>query len=272
MLGSACGTGTEPAGTPGSETQIAVTPVPSSPGSTTPSPSEAAPEPAPDPDPIARFTCGPTPPFAAGLLAEPAGAEAASDPAAAALRGLIEQEAGNAPEGATSLFPTSGWWRIAWSNATAAYMARSEVGDAGFVSATFTVVDGTWQPSQWGECAPQAELPPGLGLATWRIDGGAPGPEARTINALVTELACASGQSSEGRVVAPEITYGPDFILVGFAVRGLDGAQTCQGNPSVAYTIALSEPVGDRRVYDAGQLPPRDATTCAPAEFDCDLP
>jgi hypothetical protein len=269
VLVSAC---TEPTASPSSipaPTVALIEPTPADSGS---APEDASPEPSLDPDPIALFTCGATPPFVGALLTQPTGAETSADPAAAALRALLEQEAANAPEGAESFFPASGWWRVGRLGTTAAYVARSEVSDFGFVSATLTLADGEWRPSQWGECTPQPALPAGLGLAAWRIDGEAPRNDATTISALVTEMACASGESSEGRILPPEISYGPDAIHVVFAVQGMEGEQTCQGNPSVPYTIELREPIGERSVLDGSQLPPRDATTCPSVEFECDRP
>lgn len=232
------------------------------------SPAPTSPSPVATPEPRLAYTCGTTPPFAPALLAVEAGAESSSDPAADALRRLVAEESANAPAGA-SLFPEHGWWRVARTDTQAAFLAESERSELGYVSATFARAGDAWEPVQWGECAPQVALPAGLGPATWRIDGESPDPDSREVRALVTELSCASGASSDGRILEPEISYQAEAIVVTFAVRTQSGPQTCQGNPAVAYRILLSERVGDRVLYDGGELPLRDASTCDRPERGC---
>jgi hypothetical protein len=82
------------------------------------------------------------------------------------------------------------------------------------------------------------------------------------------EVNCASGQSSQDRIVGPEISYAADRVVVTFAVRPPPGeAQDCQGNPATAVTVTLNEPLGDRRLVDGGAEPPREPPVCAEPQF-----
>lgn len=112
---------------------------------------------------------------------------------------------------------------------------------------------------------PDGPLEPRAGLASWWLDpaAGAPGRDATTIPALIREQACASGLPPEGRVVPPRIFYATDSVLVTFWVRRLPGAQDCPGNPPFATEIELTEPLGERKLLDGSEVPPRDATVPA---------
>ena len=105
-----------------------------------------------------------------------------------------------------------------------------------------------------------------VGPAAWWVDPTAPAPEpdATTISALIRERACASGRSPEGRVIAPTIFSSEDAVLVSVFVRQPAGAQDCPGNPEFPLEITLPEPLGDRRLLDGSELPPRDASVAAP--------
>ncbi len=106
------------------------------------------------------------------------------------------------------------------------------------------------------------------GEATWAFSPDSEiTPETTEFVAMVTERACAGGQSSEGRVVGPEITYADDTVTVTFGVRPRGGAQTCPSNPPTAVAVTLSEPLGDRRLLDGGSDPPREPPICADPAF-----
>ena len=112
-------------------------------------------------------------------------------------------------------------------------------------------------------------VPPGVedGPATWAHDPAAEiGPETVEFTAWVTERACASGRSSEGRIVGPSVTIDDDAVVVTFRVRPLLGGQDCQGNPPTPVTVRLSEPLGERRLIDGGREPPGEPPVCANPE------
>jgi hypothetical protein len=74
---------------------------------------------------------------------------------------------------------------------------------------------------------------------------------------LVTETACASGQSAAGRVEEPLLIREQARVQVAMFVRPLDGPATCPSNPPTPYTLRLDRPLGDRTLADGGTIPPR---------------
>jgi hypothetical protein len=191
------------------------------------------------------------------MLDRQGGDEAAANPAAAALRGHLAK---NGPD--IDFLPDRGW-SLAGMDASGAEFV-TEDGDLGMKMVSLRSADlGPWIVTGWGDCQPQRVLPPGLNDASWTLDPAEPrpGPDVQMFTALVTERECASGQSSEGRVVGPDILALGDEVLVTFAVRPLRGdTQTCPGNPVTRVTVDLGSPLGDRQLLDGGTLPPGDPT------------
>jgi hypothetical protein len=109
---------------------------------------------------------------------------------------------------------------------------------------------------------PHQEVEGRATLAKWWVDPGAPapGPDSTTIHALVQEQVCASGRPPDGRVLEPGVFYGPNGVLVTFLVRRQPGGQDCQGTGPAAFDFTLSQPLGDRKLLDGGEIPPRDAS------------
>lgn len=115
-------------------------------------------------------------------------------------------------------------------------------------------------------CGPAPNLGP-AGPATWTFAPGQEiGPDTTEFVAMVTERACASGQSSEDRIATQGIDYTADAIVVTFEVRALTGAQACPGNPPSRVTVRLDEPLGNRRLLDGGREPPAEPPVCANPE------
>jgi hypothetical protein len=109
---------------------------------------------------------------------------------------------------------------------------------------------------------PHAEVEGRAGPAAWWVDPTALplSPDATTIPALIMEEACASGRPPEARVLEPTVFSSETAVLVSVLVRRQPGAQDCQGNPAVPLEIHLAEPLGSRRLLDASEVPPRDAS------------
>lgn len=117
-----------------------------------------------------------------------------------------------------------------------------------------------------GCTTPQPEAP--TQPATWAF---APderiGPDTTQFTAMVTERGCASGRSSDGRIVGPQVDYVDDTsVVVTFRVRPLEGAQECPGNPPLEVIVRLEEPLGDRALLDGGREPPVEPPVCANLE------
>lgn len=205
-------------------------------------------------DPELRYSCG-TYPFTPDLLDEPASADAGPHPSAATLREFLAT-----PNVDASFLPDTGWWLVGGDADDAEYVAAVP-GDPAFVSVGLELTTNGWRVIGWGQCRPSLVLD-GLGPATWMLDptGGPLTSETRAFDALVTELACASGRSSEGRVAPPLIAYRPDELFVAFGVRPLGGEQNCPGNPATQVHVELREPLGNRQLLNAGVFPPHDPT------------
>jgi hypothetical protein len=109
-------------------------------------------------------------------------------------------------------------------------------------------------------------MPPGE--ARWALAPGAEiGPETTEFVAMVTEMACAGGQSSAGRIIGPDISVTDESITVTFRARARSGPATCPGNPATPVVVELPEPLGDRTLLDGGTDPPRDPPECADPTF-----
>jgi hypothetical protein len=83
---------------------------------------------------------------------------------------------------------------------------------------------------------------------------------ATSIDLLVHERACASGQSAEGRVEIIDVQETEDQVRLRIGVRPREGGQDCPGNPPTPFTVDLSEPLGERKIVDASIVPPRTVT------------
>lgn len=201
-----------------------------------------------------QFRCGAGHPFGADLFDVPANAEAEDSPWAEALRRFLAR---NTDPG---FIPGHGWFLAGVDARNADYVAP-DPGGIGFVEVNVANGPAGWKEDGYGSCRPAVVLN-GLGTASWILDPKAPLPAAgdTQFGALVTEMACASGRSSEGRVAPPVILYEQDRILVIFGVLPLEGPQRCPGNPSTRIVVKLREPIGERRLFDGSFLPPHDPT------------
>lgn len=237
---------------------VLVSPLPSSSPQPSPSPEPTGP-PSPTtasgPDLPGVLVCeGSDFEISADVLREPANAELAPDAPALALREFVATL-----EAASLGLPMSGWRRVAVAAQSVTFLAH---GPAGWVTATVTPADdGTWQFWEGGSCPLRIRLPDELGFATWRLDpADLPTPEDHTVTVLVTEIACASGRPSLGRLLPPVVMAADDAVTVAFAVRKLPGGQDCPSNPEARVVIQLAEPLGNRRLFDGSSFPAQPRT------------
>ena len=82
--------------------------------------------------------------------------------------------------------------------------------------------------------------------------------EATSIDVLVNEVGCASGEPADGRIATPEISYSDDAVVVTIRVVPRPGPQTCPSNPDTEYTLELDEPLGERTLLDGAHDPPAE--------------
>lgn len=238
-----------------------------------PSPSVAAAtsEPASEPTPTGFLPSGPLPTIDPAVIAAPEltcgiddsrfspdalagpGVELAPDAAAAALREfLLAEPTPQYP------FPRAGWHRVVETAERELFVAPTP-GDPPWLAVAFTRPGGAWVVDAYGACSLSVALTDGIGLADWWVDPDAapPTPQSTTIAVQLMERACAGGQPPTERVLAPVVDYRPDAIVVTIAVAMIPGDSDCEGNPSVPFTIQLTQPLRDRKLLDGGTVPPR---------------
>ena len=191
-------------------------------------------------------------PFPSSALSGPVGIERADGVAEAALREVIGDQHGIEP------VPTNGYRRL--------YVTESE---AQFGSGTKPLMvitvrrrdNGLWSYASSGDCTPRV-VRPGLEPTEWDFaEPSRPGPTSTKVDVLVRGLACSSGVGVDGRLQEPEVRYGDDAVTIAFFAAPLPPTgqlQLCPGAPPARRRVILSEPLGDRRLLDAGVFPPRD--------------
>ncbi len=124
----------------------------------------------------------------------------------------------------------------------------------------FESKDDGYEPIKWDSCNLEIKLD-GFGAATTVLDPGSNfGPEVTELSILMTERACAGGGALNGREVINTVVETEDSILLVSMIQSNEGFSNCPGNDPVAWTIALDAPLGDRTIFDAGDLPPTELT------------
>jgi hypothetical protein len=202
------------------------------------------------------LSCGSPLTFNAAALLGPAGAETADHPVAIALRELIS----NSP------LPSRPGWRIVVLNATHALFLLPALADEGsaFWNAEFEH-RGSWVYVRSGQC----DVRPNFGVlepAHWELSGDQIlRPDSRSLDISVTELGCASGESPDGRVVPAAVVYLETSVTIFIATRPLPGPQTCVPGPPARVALQLSEPIGDRQLFDGSVVPPEARGAARPA-------
>ena len=126
------------------------------------------------------------------------------------------------------------------------------------VGARSLVAIGTLSSILLVGCA--ASAPQRAATATWQlVQPRAVTPLSQNIHVSVTRLGCASGKT--GSVLAPEVEFESDRILIRTDVAALEGAYECPSNDAVALAINLGQPIGDRQLVDAACLETEASST-----------
>ncbi|QGG94346.1 hypothetical protein [Actinomarinicola tropica] len=132
---------------------------------------------------------------------------------------------------------------------------------------------GRWRSEMGAVGAPctlRRAVPEGVEAVTWALDPAypEPGADATELHVLVSSSACSSGEPLGDRLIGPQVEVTDDEVAVAFAAAPLPaGAYTCQGSPPDAVVVTLDEPVGDRTIVDALDLPPRPPVAAADPLF-----
>ncbi len=129
-------------------------------------------------------------------------------------------------------------------------------GSIGFANRHHDIVDWkvaghAWDRPWAAACGPRVPLAPGLGVVDVQLDPRSlPTPDSTTVDLLVTQQGCNSGQAMGDDLLGPQVRETHDAVLVAFAVRVSGGAANCPDNPPSKVTVELSEPLGERTVRD----------------------
>jgi len=195
-----------------------------------------------------RASCGAV--FPIDALTSPTGAHREGHPSARALREVIRDPRGIEP------IPKRRWRLLQRRDGRALYGS----GDKRRVVAVLLerTRAQSWSYSSSGDCRPEV-VRDGLGPSGWELNPEGSPPEATdtSIELLVTEQACASGEPSQDRILEPTVRYGRKAITITYFVEPLKGGQFCPSNPPSEVTLALAESLGDRALLDGATVVPR---------------
>lgn len=145
-----------------------------------------------------------------------------------------------------------------------------EPGRPSLMTAVLRRQDGDWRLASWESCLPSAVLPDARRAATWTLTER-PGRDANLMRTSLWDVDCPGRSVGADRDPVSFIEYGPVAITIVVGVRHGD-APVCllQGRvASTPFDIALTEPVGDRALVDAGTWPPVDRRA-APEDVNAD--
>lgn len=200
-------------------------------------------------DPL--VSCPGTPPVRYSQMIDPPSIDEVDHPAVDVLRAEL-RDPGDEP------LPRGRWVVISIDSNRATFAALSE---GGFGSAVIERRDDRWiftGEASGRPCEPTIPLPAGLARVEVSLDvNSMPDPSDTSVNVLVIEQGCASGREMGEALRGPQVIETDEAVVVAFAVVPVAGMATCPGNPSTAVTVELSEPLGERWVYDGLHFPPK---------------
>ena len=193
-------------------------------------------------DPV--VSCPGTPPVRYSQMIAPPSIDDIDHPAVDVLRTELDTPGGEP-------LPRGRWVVISIDDDSATFAALSEHG--------FGVAGVERRGDRWiftgqasgPRCEPTIPLPAGLAPVEVLLDPDSmPDPGDTTVDVLVSELGCASGREMGDALRGPQVIETDDAVVVAFAVVPIAGSATCPGNPWTAVTVELSEPLGERWIYD----------------------
>jgi len=185
------------------------------------------------------------------------GAENEPGPAADALRAKLATG-----EGFISglPFPKTGWTR-AVDNADEVQFVAFEtraIQDPTRYLIDFQLRDGRWTPHYTGECRLHAAaMEPGFAAGEWWL-AQAVEPEDRKLAVVVREGGCTTDPARPERIGTPIVAPRGDVLKLVIPVRSTDDG-TCTG--ATPLTIDIGQPIGARRILDAGPFPAREVSS-----------
>ncbi len=87
--------------------------------------------------------------------------------------------------------------------------------------------------------------------AVWLLPAGfAPDPAATTVEVLVSEQGCTSGQGAAGNTAEPVVEVTATQVRIAASTYIRKGAQACPNHPLAPLVVDLGQPLGDRELVD----------------------
>jgi hypothetical protein len=202
------------------------------------------------------YSCGRGPRFTIDALSGPADAQTRTDPAAAALRARLEVPSLIPP------LPTSGWVRVYDAGDVVEFLAPSPDPAAGYDSVTATRNGSTWT-SAAGICVVQSNDDSYGGVA-WDL-AASPSPRDSTVQVLL--------HADNPGCVTPvgwTIDDRPESVTITFWERPTapPGMGCLLTQRALLTMVTLSEPLGNRTLFDGSQYPLRTARVQADVRPD----
>jgi protein-tyrosine phosphatase len=203
-------------------------------------------------------------PFAPRALVGPPPLLDPGDPAAGALLKYLTALA--APKGVSRALPKRGapaeapslaGWRLLARDGGEVLFGRGAPPQLLLVTLRKNPLRRSWTCVRSGVARPLRATREGIRASSWRLDPTYElRPEDTELRLLMIEQAFASGQSAEGRMLAPDLYRDDEELVLRMFVTPRPGYQTATRNPETPVRVALSEPLGQRRLIDGALLAP----------------
>jgi hypothetical protein len=109
----------------------------------------------------------------------------------------------------------------------------------------------TWKRTAISAARPLRATRDGIRASSWRLDPTQqPDPEATVLRVLVTEQTFSGAQYAHGRVLAPDLYFDGEQLLLTMFVTPRPGFQNRAPNPETPVRITLPNPLGQRQLVD----------------------
>jgi hypothetical protein len=147
--------------------------------------------------------------------------------------------------GATPEPPSVAGWRLLARGDGEVLFGRGRPPQLAIVTLRKNALRRSWRCTSSGVARPLRATRDGIRASSWRLDPTREiQPQDTELRVLLTEQAFASGQSAEGRVLAPDLYVDGDELVLTMFVTPRPGYQTATRNPETPVRVALAEPGG----------------------------
>ncbi len=145
-------------------------------------------------------------------------------------------------------------WMILRETADEILLVYSDDTELAFMNVSREDGEWVWSGSRTGTgpCPLYYLVPDGLNTVDWHLaPGESPDANATTLDVVVSERECVSGQAVDDRLLSPQVVMTDDALRIAFAAEPPPGdAFDCPSNPETRVTVELPEPLGDRAIFE----------------------